>query len=47
MINIKNFIKIKEYDTYVRFKHKDLGYMECFLKVDLIPPKDLKRKWER
>lgn len=47
MINTDNLIKIKEYDTYVQFQHKDTGYMECFLKVDLFPTQEAKRKWER
>ena len=47
MVNTKDLIKIKEYDRYILFKHKETGIRECILKVDLFPPKDLKRKWER
>ena len=47
MINTKDLIKIKEYETYILFQHKDTGIRECFLKVDLLPSQDLKRKWER
>ena len=46
MVNTKDLIKIKEYDRYVLFKHK-AGYMECILKVDLLPPKAERGKWER
>lgn len=47
MINTKDLIKIKEYETYILFQHKNTGIRECFLKVDLIPPEDKKVKWER
>lgn len=45
MIDTKDLIKIKEYDKYVLFKHKNTGYMECFLKVDLNPPPNVKQKY--
>ena len=47
MVNTKDLIKIKEYDKYILFKHKDTGIRECILKIDLISPKDKKVKWER
>ena len=50
MINTKDLIKIKEYDRFVLFQHKT-GYMECFLKVELIDKEKQgranKNKWER
>lgn len=46
-----NLIKIKEYDTYILFQHKDTGIRECFMKSDLEKPvnqiKTGKNKWER
>ena len=47
MVNTKDLIKIKEYDKYILFKHKDTGIRECILKIDLIPPEDKKVKYER
>jgi len=47
MANTKDLIKIKEYDKFILFQHKDTGIRECILKIDLIPGKSLKRKWER
>jgi len=51
MRDTKDLIKIKEYDKYILFQHKNTGIRECFLKVDLIPPGKLKKahenKWER
>ncbi|MBQ4123592.1 hypothetical protein IJD44_07745 [bacterium] len=46
-----NLIKIKEYDTYILFQHKDTGIRECFMKSDLEKPvnkiKTGRNKWER
>ena len=46
-----NLIKIKEYDTYVLFMHKDTGIRECFMKCDLEKQENhlrpIKNKWER
>lgn len=47
MLDTKELIKIKEYDKYILFKHKDTGIRECILKIDLIPPEDKKVKYER
>lgn len=51
MINTKDLIKIKEYDKYILFKHKDTGIRECILKIDLVPRKNEKQvcrnTWER
>lgn len=51
MVNTKDLIKIKEYDKFVLFQHKDTGIRECFLKIDLINRKNDKQtyrnKWER
>lgn len=51
MINTKDLIKIKEYETYILFQHKDTGIRECILKVDLFPIENTKKsyenKWER
>ena len=35
-MDTKDLIKIKEYDRYILFKHKDTGIRECILKIDLI-----------
>lgn len=46
-----NLIKIKEYDTYVLFQHKDTGIRECLMKCDLEKSvnqmKTGRNKWER
>ena len=51
MVDTKDLIKIKEYDKYILFKHKDTGIRECILKIDLIPRKNEKQvrrnTWER
>lgn len=51
MINTKDLIKIKEYDRFILFEHKNTGLKECFLKVDLYPTQKQKKnyesKWER
>lgn len=47
MINTKDLIKIKEYDKYVLFKHKDTGIRECILKIDLVPRKNEKQSYRK
>lgn len=51
MVDTKDLIKIKEYETYILFQHKKAGYMECFLRVDLASKEKQaranKNKWER
>lgn len=51
MVNIKDYIKIKEYDNFILFEQKKTGIKECFLKTDLFNRKNEKKnyqnKWER
>lgn len=51
MVDTKDLIKIKEYDRYILFKHKDTGIRECILKTDLVPQHQQKislgNKWDR
>lgn len=47
----KVLIKIKEYDRFVLFQHKDTGIKECIMKSDLKKPENKREyhnaKWER
>ena len=43
MINTKDLIKIKEYDRFVLYEHKDTRIRECILKIDLVPRKNEKQ----
>jgi len=47
MVDTKDLIKIKEYDRFVLFEHKNTGIKECILKTDLISGTNVKRKLER
>ena len=47
MINTEDLIKIKEYDTYILFKHKDTEIKECFLKIDLEQQKNERIEWNK
>ena len=51
MVDTKDMIKIKKYDRFVLFEHKNTGIKECILKTDLFPHKNEKRvrgnTWER
>lgn len=51
MVDTKDLIKIKEYDRFVLFEHKNTGIKECILKIDLVrlknKKKDSENKWER
>ncbi len=39
MVDTKELVKIKEYDRFVLFEHKETGIKECILKTDLVPRK--------
>lgn len=51
MVDTKDLIKIKEYDRFVLYEHKNTGIKECILKIDLVPRKNEKQAcrntWER
>lgn len=44
-MKMENLVKIKEYDTYILYMHKDTGIRECFMKTDLIKSKNRKRNY--
>ena len=45
MINVDNMIKIKEYENFVLYKHKNTGVRECFMKSDLFSIKNKRKKY--
>ena len=51
MVDTKELIKIKEYDRFILFEHKNTKIKECILKIDLDNLKNEKKhnqnKWER
>ena len=51
MVNTKDLIKIKEYDRFILFQHKNTGIKECIMKVDLVKITNERQKtvgkWER
>lgn len=47
MVDLSNYTKIKEYEDFILYRHKD-GYNECFLKTELeIKKENCKKMGER